>query len=141
MWNNEKFNQDLADGLEYETIVIEKIKSLGNNEWAKNSEIKGVDVLIWGHSAEIKRDNKSKTTWNYYFETECWGKPSWIYKYENVKLWVHGTDQKFSILLYEDLIKLIEKAYSVSWGDGWASRGKIIPVKKIEEIAIININL
>lgn len=137
-----KFQDDLQEWLAYELMVIDKIKSLGNNLWTKNSDIKWVDVIIWWHSAEIKRDNKSKETWNYYFETECWGKPSWIYKYEWVKIWVHWTDEKFSILLYDDLISLIEKKWWwVSWWDWWVSRWKILSVKDVEKIAILNINL
>ena len=136
-----KFQDDLVDGLEYEKLIIDRLVSLWNNKWEKNTEIRGVDILVWWHTAEIKRDNKSKETGNYYFETECYWKPSWIYKYENVKLWCHGTDEKFSILLYEDLIKALENAWWVSWWDWWMSRGKILPVKKVEEMAIININL
>ena len=136
-----KFQDDLADGLEYEQKVIDKIISLGENWWKKNSEIRGVDIIIWWHTAEIKRDEKSKETGNYYFETECWGKPSGVYKYEWVKLWVHWTLDKFSILLYEDLLRLLdEKWWWVSWWDWWASRWKILPVKTVEQAAIININ-
>jgi len=138
---NEKFKTDLADGIEYERIVIDKLNSLWNNLFKKNDDNKWVDVLFWNYTMEIKRDNKSKETGNYYFETSCWSKPSWIYKYEWVKLWVHWTDEYFSVILYDDLVKALEKAYSVWWWDWWASRWKILPVKKVEQIALLNINL
>ena len=140
--NSKKFKEDLADWLAYELIVLDRLKQLWW-EVEKNNDDRWVDLLMpsWDW-IEVKRDNKSMETGNYYFETECYKKPSWIYKYDNVKFWIHGTEDKFHILDMEHIKGLIEqKGWWVSGGDWWMSRGKILSTKAVENAAILTINL
>lgn len=137
-----KFKIDLATWLEYEKLVLEKLKSLW---WdvEKNEDEKWVDLLLSSWEwIEVKRDNKSMETGNFYFETECYKKPSWIYKYDNVKFWIHWTEEKFHILDMEHIKGLIEqKGWWVSWWDWWLSRWKILPTSSVAKAAIISYDL
>ena len=136
-----KLEKDLQDWLEYENKVINLLTSY-NIPVIKNSEIKWVDLLLNNSNItiEIKRDNKSKDTGNMYFETECWWKPSGIYKYEWVTFWIQGVDEYFYVFDLTTLkIYLEEKWWKVWWWDGWWSRWYIIPEKKADNLAIMKI--
>ena len=136
-----KFEKDLADWIEYENKVINFLNK-NNIPCFKNDDEKWVDLLLKNSNItiEIKRDNKSKQTGNMYFETECWWKPSGIYKYDGVNFWVQWVDEYFYVFDIEILkTYLEEKWWKVWWWDWWWSRWYIITEKKAEELAIIKI--
>lgn len=135
MWITQKFKDDLKDWMEYEIKVLEKLKTLWFN-LKKNIDEKWVD-LVWVFDIEIKRDNKSIQTWNYFFETECRWKPSGLFKYANITYWIQWTDDKFHILdidILKDLV--LSKGWKVRGWDNNASWWYILSTKVIEQNAI-----
>ena len=135
MWITQKFKEDLKDWMEYELKVLDKLKENWLN-LSKNIDERWVD-LVWVFNIEVKRDNKSLITWNYFFETECRWKPSGIFKYSDIKYWVHWTEEKFHIIdidILRDFV--INKWWKVRWWDNNASGGYILNIKAIEDIAI-----
>ena len=103
MWN---FKRDLELGLKEELKVM---NALINNWWKleKNSDKKWVD-LIWDYNVEVKYDIMSKRTGNYYIETSCWWKPSWVYKYKDLDYWCQSDWWDAFIISKDNLIQLIK---------------------------------
>lgn len=131
-----KFEESLKEWLEYENKILKYL----NDKWLpfiKNKDDRWIDILLNNISIEIKRDNKSKVTWNFYFETECWWKPSWLFKYSDVTYWIHGVDEYF-YLFDIDILKdvVLNKWWQTRWWDYSASRWYIIKEKIIAEYAM-----
>ena len=130
------FEESLKIGEEYERRIIEWLNK--NNILAtKNEDKKWVDILYWDIKIEVKRDEKSKITGNFYFETECWWKPSGLFKYSDVKWWIHGNEEYFYIFDIDILKDIaITKWWQTRWWDYSASRWYIIKEKVIAEYAM-----
>lgn len=137
---NEKFNRDLEEWMLYENKVIEKLNSLGYSV-NKNEDEKWVDIIWYDLDwkpvrIEVKRDNKSKDTGNYFFETSCRSKPSGLFKYDDVTDWIQWIDEYFCIYEKKLLDELVlSKWYKLRGWDNKASWWYILPTKKVEWIA------
>lgn len=133
-----KFINDLASWKEWE----ERVLNILRENWykvSKNDNERWVDLLLtfW---IEVKTDLASIKTWNFYIETMCNWKTSWIFKEEEypVAYWAITDKIKVYLLDIDDLIEEIKtKKHRVitNWWDWWRSQWVLIPVKCIEKLA------
>lgn len=151
------FKSDLEKGEELEKVVIDKLAE--DFHLIKNPDVKWVDLLIITDWIEVKFDDMSNKTWNYFLEIECNGKRSGVYKNEKiaVKYWAHSDGTKLLLISMKFLIrwvhKRMEECYSnksktsrwariiESWGDGWRVKGLLVPKEELENIAYKIINI
>ena len=146
------FKSDLEKGEAIEEVVIDKLK----DEWIvciKNPDVKGADLLIIEDSIEVKFDEMSNKTWNYFFEVECNWKPSWVYRKEEVpvKYWAHSDWNTTHLISMKFLTRWISNRMDEcsanksntsrgariieSWGDWWRVRWLLVPKAEIENIS------
>jgi len=149
MWN---FQEDLKKWKEYE----EKAMNLLNDNWfnlISNPEKKGMDLLMLENGIEIKVDEKSKFTWNFYIEFECNWKPSGIFREEtiNLKWWWHSDWERLFLLSGDQLKKWVtekidncraNKSLTSKWTRvvefwwNWGrTKGLLIPIQQFEELS------
>lgn len=144
----------LEDLKEWEEKEIE-IMNILNNNWfnlIKNPNNKWMDCIIVEKWIEVKYDKMSSTTWNFYFEYSCNWIPSWVFKKEEINLeyWVHCADTKAYVIVGWQLKKFISSIISwkklewvklTNWWDGWRTKWVLVPIKYIEELSIVTLDL
>lgn len=146
------FKEDLEKWEKEEERVLKVLNEEFNYDLIKNPDWKWVD-LIPNSWIEVKMDEYSLYSWNYYIEVECNWKPSWIYKDEvpAVKEWIQSNWEYFLKIEMEKLrsyvwenIELCKKnksntsrwhRYVSNWWDWGRSKGLLVPVEKLKEIA------
>lgn len=133
------FLNDLSVGREFEKDVMDWFNStlLMEVEW--NKDKKGIDLLHWDLSIEVKYDRLMRTTWNLFLEFECNKVPSWVFKDEGAVLlayWDYLWVLIFDILrLREEFPSLIDRFKVVNWGDWYRSRWLLLPIEEARKLA------
>jgi len=152
------FREDLKKGEEMEEVVRELL----NTKWfslLKNPQNKEMDLLIIEKWIEVKFDEYAQYSGNFYIEFESNWKPSWIFREETVHLeyWAH-TDgitlnllewDKFKERVSDKIGKCRDNKSNTSrgfrvveqWGDGWRTKGLLVPVEKLQSQAKYIFNL
>lgn len=71
--------------------------------WRKNDDRKGVDLVhpLFIGGCEVKADMRANETGNVFFETECSGKPSGLYKYEDMVFWAQWVAHTNELMLLD----------------------------------------
>ncbi len=156
MWN---FKEDLEKGNAMEEKVLQVLSSDFNI--IRNPNNKWMDLLIIEKWIEVKLDEYSKYSWNFFLEFECNWKPSWIYKEEDVELryWAHSDGEKVYIIdgiFLKDWVaeKILECQANKSltskwcrlieaWWNGGRSKWLLVPIKELDSLAekVYNINI
>lgn len=160
---NKKFKEDLQRGLEFESLVIDKLTSEG---WGviKNPDVKWMDLILVEKWCEIKADHYNYHKWktenmNAYIEFEAYGKPSWIFKEEKINLtyWIHSVHpESFMVFLWkpfrrwiiskiedcEKNVSLTSKGFRIVTGWDWnMTKGLLVPIHELEKQAYMKYEL
>ena len=152
------FKSDLEKGEEMEQVVIEVLSA----DWIqliKNPDNRGADLLIVTDSIEVKLDDMSNKTGNFFLEYECNWKKSGVYKEEEVpvKWWAHSDWNKILLISMKFLIRWVSNRVDEcnknktktsrwariiqSWGDWGRVTGLVVPKEELENIAYKTYNL
>ena len=134
------FVSDLKEGEEYEKQVKDKLLSEFGVEFKKNENKTKVDLVHPLFSAEIKYDRMMDKTQNIFIEIGYKWADSWLFKDEDVDLYIHG-NKSFAFIfksskLRKDILEGVEdgKFRTIKWGDGYNSTGVLIPVCSAEDL-------
>lgn len=148
MWN---FKEDLEKWRVMEDRVMDALKDDFNI--IKNPNERWMDLLIISEWIEVKLDEYSKYSGNFFLEFECNGKPSWIYKEEDVHLryWAHSDWERVYVINWVFLKDWVaQKIYDCqcnksltskwcrlieAWWNGWRSKWLLVPTKDFEALA------
>ena len=142
------FVTDLKQWEEMETRVAEVLTEYFWQTVSKNSDKKGVDLIVaeWLLLIEVKFDRMVGDTGNYAFEFKCNWKESWIAKqYSSEEWWkiqphflVQAHSEWFELYHTYKLLKYVEehKDRTVKGGDGWRSEMQLIKRDAIKELII-----
>lgn len=134
-----QFLKDLENGKEYEHKVLEIVQSLYPSEtWASNTEPRWVDIVSnKGKTIEVKSDRMAMTTWNFFIEVECNGKPSWINAYSNMDVYAYVINTDVYLFNRQKLLKAIEdnNFRRVKGWDWWRVTWVLIPITVGEQLA------
>jgi len=146
------FKNDLKKWKEMEV----KVMNILNTDWfnvIQNPIEKEMDLLIITEWVEVKHDEYAQYSWNFYIEFECNWKPSGLFREERVGLayWAHSDWINVYLvnwkLLKEWVLNLISKCRDnktnkhkcfrvvENWGDWGRTKGLLVPVGKLGEIA------
>jgi hypothetical protein len=113
--------------------------------WNKNDDRKGVDCVhpLFLGGCEVKADFRAHETGNVFIETECSGKPSGCYKYEDMVLWAQWVDATKEMLLL-DVRHLRARMPEVGRkltkvGDGNAD-GYLVKLDWMKKIALLDLH-
>lgn len=134
------FLNDLKQGEDYEKFVRDKLKEVLDIELEKNSEKTDTD-LVGDVRVEVKFDRQMRGTHNVFIEYLCNKKPSGILRDEELDFLVYGDYEGFWVfdakVLRNEVEENIEtdKYRQVNWGDGFRSRGMLIPHSVCDNIA------
>lgn len=130
------FIGDLEEWWLYESRILDFLaKSYPTMKLAKNASILDIDLISqYGANVEVKFDRQMGRTWNIFIEFECNNKPSWIFKYNPLPIFIYWNNDYFFLFEGTKLQKLISELIIsweyriVSWGDWWRSRWILIPI-------------
>jgi hypothetical protein len=152
------FAEDLKKGKEAEIRLLNKL----NKIWMyviQNPNEKELDLCLVTEWIEVKLDDKSTYTWNFYIEFECNWKPSWIFRDEKIRLayWAQCTSTICYLIewhkLKEYVLEYIEKCRNnktltykwirlvEQWGNWGRTKWLLIPIDKFKELSNLEINL
>ncbi len=150
MWN---FRKDLELGNEYEELIVDLLNSYfhrKNHLYFRNEDNKWVDILstsnIW---IEVKYDRQSTSTWNIFIEYECRWKLSWVFKYQEMKIFIYGTWSEIFFFTRNSIQWIVldvihwrnKQLKKINWGDWWKSKWILIPVEIANKISFRKLNI
>jgi hypothetical protein len=128
-----------------------------NKNWISvilNPSKEWMDLILLENWIEVKVDEYSKKSWNFYIEVECNNKASWIFKDEalNLKYWCHSdwdvvyvidwptlksfVTDKINLCKSNKTLRHREFRFVSEWWDWWRSKWLLIPVSIIREISL-----
>lgn len=146
------FREDLVKGKQMENIAMEIINRELNLWLVPNPKEKEMD-LVPNWWVEIKLDEYAKYSWNFYIEFECNGKPSWLFREEQLHLrwWWHSNWEELLMLDWDELKEFVlekieacranksntSKGFKVieAWWNWGRTKGLLFPVEEMKKIA------
>lgn len=152
------FRDDLERWKEVEWMVLHSLL----DKWLKvipNPNEKWIDLLIILWWIEVKLDNYSLHSGNFYIEFECNWKQSWIFKEEQFPLtcWAQCTSEMCYLVDWVKLRNFIEQEIIncranktltskwirlvENWWNWWRTKGLLIPVERFNELCFTTINI
>jgi hypothetical protein len=146
MWN---FKDDL---IKWKNAEIRLMNRLNEMWWyiIQNPNERELDLILCDKWIEVKLDDKSLYTWNFYIEFEYNWKPSWIFREEKIHLafWRQCTTEKCYIVPWSKLKEYVavmidecraNKSLTSCWirlVENWWNWGRtkwlLIPIKEFE---------
>ena len=135
------FLNDLKEGEDYEKFVQSKLSEVLNIEVEKNEVKTDTDLVGNDLRIEVKFDRQMRGTWNVFIEYACNKKPSGILRDDELDYLIYWDYEGFWVFDAKTLRKEVEenletdKYRKVNWGDGFRSRGMLIPHYVCNQIA------